>query len=327
MKVLLTGGAGYIGSVLSNILINNKIKVYIVDNLSTGFQLNINKKANFYKKDIRDEEFLKKLLKKEKIKNVIHLAAGMSNDDSIKNPSKYYINNIYGTYKLLNACENSKVSNLIFSSSCAVYGKNLTRKISENHPKNPVAPYGLTKLLGEHLIIERAKKKFNYAILRYFNVVGADLKNKNGQINKNDQLFQNIALAVLGKKKLFIYGNKFETKDGFAVRDFIDVNDLAYLHFKFLDKLNKNKNNYIVNCGYGNGNTVKEIIDHFQSISKHKLIYKIKPRRKGDIPFSICDNTKLNHTINWKPDFEDVRKSIKNTILWNEYLVKKNYNL
>ena len=158
MKVLLTGGAGYIGSVLSNTLINNKIKVYIVDNLSTGFHLNINKKAIFYKKDIRDEEFLTKLLKKEKIKNVIHLAASMSNDDSIKYPSKYYMNNIYGTYKLLNACESSKVSNVIFSSSCAVYGKNLTKKISENHPKNPVAPYGLTKLLCENLITERAKK-------------------------------------------------------------------------------------------------------------------------------------------------------------------------
>lgn len=323
MKVLLTGGAGYIGSVLSNILIKNKIKVYIVDNLSTGYSLNINKKAFFYKKDIRDEMFLTKLLKKEKIKNVIHLAASMSNDDSIRYPSKYYMNNIYGTYKLINACENSEVNNIIFSSSCAVYGKNLTKKISENHPKNPVAPYGLTKLIGERLIIERAKKKFNYAILRYFNVVGADLKNKNGQIYKNNQLFQNIALSMLNQKTLSIYGNKFKTKDGYAVRDFIDVNDLAYLHFRFLNNLKTNKNNYIINCGYGKGSTVKEIIDHFQSFSKAKLKYEIKPSRQGDIPFSVCNNAKLNTKINWKPRFNDVRKSIKNTIHWNQYLVNK----
>ncbi len=319
MKVLLTGGAGYIGSVLSNILIKNNIKVYIIDNLSTGYRLNINKKAKFYKKDIKDEEFLTKLLKKEKIKNVIHLAASMSNDDSIRNPSKYHMNNVYGTYKLLNACENSKVNNLIFSSSCAVYGKNLTKKISEDHPKNPVAPYGLTKLIGENLIINRAKK-FNYAILRYFNVVGADMKNKNGQIYKNNQLFQNIALAILNKRKLFIYGNKFKTKDGYAVRDFIDVNDLANLHFKFLNKLRKYKTNYTVNCGYGKENTVKEIIEQFQSISKKKLIYKIKKSRDGDIPFSLCNNARLNSKLNWKPDFNDVKDSIKNTMEWNKYL-------
>ena len=323
MKVLVTGGAGYIGSVLSNILVENSIEVYIVDNLSTGYPLNINKKAKFYKKDIKDEDFLTNLLKKEKIKNVIHLAASMSNDDSIKHPSKYHMNNVYGTYKLLNACENSKIKNLIFSSSCAVYGKNLTKKISENHPKNPVAPYGLTKLIGENLIIDRAKKKFNYAILRYFNVVGADIENKNGQIYKNNQLFQNIALAILNQKKLFIYGNKFKTKDGFAVRDFIDVNDLANLHFKFLYNLKKYKTNYTVNCGYGKGNSVKEIMKHFQSISKKKLIYEIKKSRDGDIPFSLCDNTKLNSKLNWKPNFDDVRKSIKNTLDWNKFIKTK----
>ena len=325
MKVLLTGGAGYIGSILSSILIKKKFKVYIIDNLSTGYLYNVNKKARFYKKDIRDDKFLTNLLKKEKIKNVIHLAASMSNDDSIKNPFKYYDNNIYSTFKLLKSCSKAKIQNFIFSSSCAVYGKNQTPKISENHPKNPVAPYGLTKLTSETLLKKIAPNKFNYTILRYFNVVGADMINKNGQIFRNNQLFQNIALSIIESKKLIVFGKKFKTKDGYAIRDYIDVNDLAYLHFKFIEKLNKSRKNYTVNCGYGRGYTVKEVLDKFEKIEGKKINYKVKNERFGDIPISICNNTYLKKIIKWKPKFKEIEKSIKNTIEWNKYL-KKNYD-
>lgn len=323
MKVLLTGGAGYIGSILSNILIKKKYKVYIIDNLSTGYLYNVNKKARFYKKDIRDDKFLTNLLKKEKIKNVIHLAASMSNEESIKFPEKYYDNNTYSTYKLLKSCLKSKVKNFIYSSSCAVYGKNLTKKISENHPKNPVAPYGLSKLLSESLVKDVFNKKINYAILRYFNVVGSDMVNKNGQIYKNNQLFQNIALSVLNKKNLTIYGNKFSTRDGFAVRDFIDVNDLGNLHLIFLKKLIKKKNKkIIVNCGYGKGNSVKDIINRFEKILDKKIKFKIRNSRKGDIGESICDNSKLIKIIKWKPKYSNINDSVKNTIEWNKFLIR-----
>ena len=144
--------------------------------------------------------------------------------------------------------------------------------------------------------------------------------NKNGQIFRNNQLFQNIALLIIENKKLIVYGKKFKTKDGYAIRDYIDVNDLAYLHFRFIEKLNKGRKNYTVNCGYGRGYTVKEILDKFEKIEGKKINYKVKNERYGDIPISICNNTYLKKIIKWKPKFKDIEKSIKNTIEWNKYL-------
>ena len=323
MKVLITGGAGYIGSVLTGYLIKKKFKVYIIDNFSTSHKINTHKKSKLIKKDIRDTNFLTKFLIKNKIKNVIHLAAKMSNHESTINPLKYYDNNINGTFSVVIACNRAKVRNLVFSSSCAVYGTNQTKNIAENHPLKPVAPYGLSKILSEEIITHNRNKLLKFAILRYFNVIGADYDNKKGQVLKNNQLFQNISLSIINKKKFIVYGNKFSTRDGYAIRDFIDVNDLADLHYKFLAYIDKKNKNILVNCGYGKGYSVMEVIKKFEKITKKKLNYKIANIRSGDIPYSVSNIKKLNKTLNWKPKFSDINISIKNTMLWNKFLKTK----
>lgn len=323
MKILITGGVGYIGSILTNYLISKKAKVFIIDNFSTAHKINLNKGAKIFKGDIRNIDFVTSILIKHKIKNVIHLAAKMSNDESLKNPIKYYDNNIYGTFSLVKACNTAKVKNIVFSSSCAVYGRNKTSKISERHPLNPAAPYGLSKILSENMIYHNVNSSINFAILRYFNVIGANFKEKKGQIYKNNQLFQNIALNIVKKFKLKIYGNKFNTKDGYAVRDFIDVNDLAELHYLFLILIKNKKKKITVNCGYGKGASVKDVISKFEKITDKKVKFSLAKYRPGDIPYSVSNNNKMKKSIKWKPKFSNIEKSIRNTILWNKFLDQK----
>ena len=244
----------------------------------------------------------------------------MNVSEAEKKKSKYKKNNIEGTKNLLLACKNSNVKNFIFSSSCSVYG-NTKGSVSERKKPDPKGYYAYTKLKGEELVKEYSKKlNINYGILRYFNVAGASNTGKIGQIESNGQLVKNIAIQSLKKNPVInIYGNDYPTKDGTCVRDYIHVSDLSYIHIKGLDYLIKSKKSFNLNCGYGKGYSVKEIIDIFKKIKKN-LIINYKKRRPGDIAQVYSDTKKFQKLLKFKPKYNNINKIIKSAINWEKKL-------
>lgn len=322
-NILVTGGAGYIGSKISIDLLRKGYQVFVVDNLQTGFRFLLDKKVNFFKIDIRDEKKISHILKKNKINNIIHLAASLSVEESMIFPEKYYSNNVEGTFSLIKSAINNKVKNIIFSSTCATYG-NLNGKINETFFQNPESIYGKTKYLAENIIINYSKlAKFNFAILRYFNVVGADSEIRTGCSYSGGQLFKNLAECIVNKKyEIDVYGNDYPTPDGSAIRDYIDVNDLSAIHIMCLKNLSK-KNSQILNCGYGYGYSVLEVIKRFEEVSGKKIKIDNKKRRKGDVAVAISDNKNLIKKINFNLNkIVDLKRSIYTSLLWEERLKK-----
>ena len=316
-NVLVTGGAGYIGSHVVEKLIKKKIKAIIVDNLSTGYKSLINKKAFFYLCDIKNFKKLNKIFKKHNISSVIHLAASLSVGESEKKPKKYYLNNVLGTKNVIKCCNQNNVKNLIFSSTCAVY-KDQMKIVKESSKVKPKSIYGKTKLAAEKLIKNNInKKKMNYAILRYFNVAGASESGKIGQISRGDQLFKNLSIsAIKTKPKINIYGGDYRTKDGTCIRDYIHISDIAKIHLLVLKKINKLKKSIILNCGYGDGISVLEAVKEFQKITKKKFNIQIKKRRKGDMEEIIADASKIKKFLKWKPKKNSLNNIVKSCIKW-----------
>jgi UDP-glucose 4-epimerase len=323
-KILVTGGAGYIGSKIVADLIKLKYKIYIVDNLSTGHKILINKKAFFFKCNIGNKKKISSFLKKNKISSVIHCAASLDVNESEKKPRKYYVNNFINTKKLLEACIENNLSNFIFSSTCAVYG-NISGIVTENFITKPVSVYGKTKLQCEKLIMIYAKKyKFRYGILRYFNVSGSDMKNKIGCVNKNNQLIKNISMSIANKdNQVSIFGHDYATKDGTCIRDYIHINDISKIHCKLLKVIEKNNKSYLINCGYGLGYSVLDIVNYFENIFKIKLKKLFLPKRKGDMVQIISSVEKMQKILKLKLDSRGKLKNIIiSSLLWEKYLSK-----
>jgi UDP-glucose 4-epimerase len=323
-NILITGGAGYIGSHLTELLVKENKNVFILDNLSTGFKRLIIKKAKFFKSDILNLKKIKKIIRKNNIDSVIHLAAVLSVSESQKNPKKYHKINVEGTKKILLSVKNSNVKNFIFSSTCAVYKDGL-KKVTEKSSLKPTSIYGKTKLKCEKLIHNFClKENISYGILRFFNVAGASPSGKIGQINKGDQLFKNLSSEIKKKNPVFkIYGSNYSTPDGTCVRDYIHVSDIADIHSRVLKKLNKLNKSIILNCGYSKGLSVKQVIDEFRKhISKKiKIIYL--PRRKGDMEKITADNKRLKKFLRWKPKYGKLAKIVKSSLSWEKKLISK----
>ena len=322
-NILITGGAGYIGSHITEVLLKKKKKIFLIDNLSTGYRKLINKKAKFYKIDIQDTKKLNKIIIKNKIDSVIHLAANLVIGEGEKFPKKFYKNNVWGTQSVLFACKGTLVKNFIFSSTAAVYKDGLYR-VSENSTTKPKSVYGKSKLKAEKIIIEKCNKyQINYGILRYFNIVGSSQSGKIGLINKGDHLFKNLSVETLKKSPIFkIYGTNYNTKDGSCIRDFIHVIDIAEIHVKVIDRINKLNKSIILNCGYGEGISVKEVINEFKKYANKNLKIDILPRRKGDLGKIIAINKKMNKFINWKPRFNNLNKMIISCLKWEKKINK-----
>jgi len=323
--LLVTGGAGYIGSKVCNDLIDQGYKVVVIDDLSTGNKLLVNKKAKFFKIDIKDKNKISKVFTKYKFIAIFHFAASMSVPDSEKNPLKYYNNNVLGTENILKQGASNRIKYFIFSSTCAVYGSYGKNKIKETDPTLPENNYGRTKLLAEDLIKNYAKQyKFKFAILRYFNVVGADFKLRCGQLSKG-ALFKNISKNVT--KNIFkvnIYGNNYDTKDGTCIRDYIDVNDLSELHILSYIKLNKFKS-FTINCGYNFGFSVLDVINNFNKITNQTIKVKFLPRRAGDIEKIYCDNSFLKKIFpEWNRSFY-IEDSIKYALAWEKIISSRKF--
>ena len=318
MNILITGGAGYIGSHIAELLIKKKTNdVFILDNLSTGNKILINKKTKFIKGDINNKKLTKKLFNKFNIETIIHLAGSLNVSEAEKNKQKYYKNNVLGTKNLLLSCKNTTVKNIIFSSSCSIYG-NIKGSVNESKKPNPQGYYAFTKHISEKLIKNYASKfNYNFGILRYFNVAGASPSGKIGEIEaSHEHLIKNIAIQSLKKNpKISIYGNNYKTKDGTCIRDYIHVIDLADIHLKSIEYLKKNKRSFTLNGGYGKGYSVLQIINKFKKIKKNTEI-NFTSRRPSDIAQVYSDTKKLKKILKWKPRYNDIDIIIKSAIKW-----------
>ena len=318
-NILITGGAGYIGSHISEVLVKNKKNIFIVDNLSTGHRKLINKKAKFFKVDILKNKKIRDIIIKNKIDSVIHLAANLIIGEGEKYPKKYFKNNVLGTKSLLKACENTVIKNVVFSSTAAVY-KDGQYKVNEKSIIKPKSVYGKTKIKAEKIIKRFCKRnKINYCILRYFNIAGSSSSGKIGLINKSDHLFKNFSREIIKKKPILkIYGNNYDTKDGSCIRDFIHVSDIAEIHYKVLEKINKINNSKILNCGYNRGISVLEVAKTFKKQTSKKVEILVLKRRKGDLVKIIASNNKLKKFIKWKPKFNNLNTIVESCINWEK---------
>lgn len=321
MNILVTGGAGYIGSHVVELLLKKNFNVVVLDNLETGHKELIHINSIFVKGDVKNKNLLKKVIFKYNIETIIHLAASLNIEESQKKKIKYQKNNIYGTKNLITSCKNSNVKNIIFSSSCSIYG-NTNGKVSEVRKPNPRSYYAFTKLKGEE-IIKKYSLKFgiNYGILRYFNVAGASESGKIGEIEvSHGHLIKNIAIQSQKRSPIInIFGNNYKTKDGTCVRDYIHVVDLADIHLKGIDYLSKKKKSFILNCGYGKGYSVLEIVKIFKKIKKN-LIITITEKRPGDVGEVYSDTKKFKQTFKWKPKYNNIKKIIESAINWEKKL-------
>ena len=320
-NILVTGGAGYIGSHIIELLVKKKFKVFIYDNLVTGYKKLINKKAVFIKGDIKNSKLLIKTINENNINSIIHLAGYLNISEGQKNKKKYYKNNVIGTLNLVKACKNSTVKNIIFSSSCSIYG-NIKGSVSEKNIPKPKSYYAFTKYKSEEIIKKYGKKfNFKYGILRYFNVAGASPSGKIGEIEKSyGHLIKNLAIqSTKLRPKVDIFGNNYNTKDGTCIRDYIHVSDLADIHILALKKISSSKKSLILNCGYGKGYSVKEIVEIFKKIKKGVII-KYKKKRIGDVAQIYSDNSKLKKILKWKPKFNNIQTILKSAIKWEKKL-------
>ena len=316
-NILITGGAGYIGSHIVEQLVKTNSNIVILDNLVTGYKKLINKKAKFINADVKNKTKLTKIINDYKIDSIIHLAAYLNVNEAEKNKKYYYENNIKGTLNLVNACRKSNVKSIIFSSSCSVYG-NCNGSVSEKKRPNPQGYYAYTKYKGEE-IIKKFAKKYNYqfGILRYFNVAGASSSGKIGEINtSHGHLIKNIAIQSLKKEpSISIYGNDYKTKDGTCIRDYIHVSDLANIHIETLKYINDKSKSLILNCGYGKGYSVLDIVKILKKINKKLIIYYL-PKRSGDIAQVYANTKKFQKILKWIPKYNNINKIIKSAIKW-----------
>ena len=333
-KILVTGGAGYIGSHCALSLLKKGYNVVIYDNLSTGHieTVNILKKygdVTFYKGDLSDISYLDNVFKQTNIDAVIHFAAFSQVGESVKNPQKYYINNVCGTINLLKVMMDNNVKKIVFSSTAATYGNPEYTPIDENHKQKPINPYGQTKLMIEKIMDDYdAAYGLRSVRLRYFNVAGADSEFRIGEWHEPEtHLIPNILKSTFSGGKTFeMYGTDYNTKDGTCVRDYINIEDLAEAHILALCYLNNGGETNFFNLGTNNGNSVKEVFKACEEVTKKKIKVDVCPKRDGDPAILVADNSKAKQILNWQPN-KNLEYSIKTAYKWESLLNSKKYNV
>jgi UDP-glucose 4-epimerase len=323
MKTLLTGGAGYIGSNAALSLLDEGHEVTIIDDLSTGNKKLVPPKAAFIECNINDSQTINSLLQKEQFDLLMHFAGFVQVEESVRNPKKYFKNNTENAKILFDTCVQNNLYNIIFSSTAAVYGNPLdTSPITETAMLKPLNPYGKSKIQTEECL--QNNKKINYMILRYFNVAGADPSMRSGLISKKPTHLIKIASeAAVGKReKVVIFGNDYPTPDGTAIRDYIHVSDLADIHVKAAEHLITNQQPAIVNCGYGRGFSVKDVLDIANTVNNKPIPTEMGDRRPGDSPMLVSDVSKLHQFLDWEPKHNDLSFIIKTAIEWEKKLIE-----
>jgi UDP-glucose 4-epimerase len=319
MHILVTGGAGYVGSATVRFLLKKKYKVTVIDNFSTGKTFLLPKKINLIKSDISDTKKLKKFFKKNNFDAVIHLAAFIKVSESVSFPKKYLLNNFLKTKKFINLCIKFNLKNIIFASSAAVYGISKKIKVSEKDFVKPINPYGISKLLVEKYLIDLKKSKsINYIILRYFNIIGADPDGNFGPLKNNTSLIKTICKSIILKKIFYIFGNNYPTKDGTTIRDFIDINKIAEINYKACKFIiSKKKCNRVMNCGSGRGYSVMTIFNLCQKFLTSNISLRISKPAAFDIPEISANINLLKKTLKINTSV-NLKKSIMSMYRWEK---------
>lgn len=327
-SILVTGGAGYIGSHVVKLLGERGERVVVLDDLSTG-----NRDAVLYGELVEgntaDTDLVSKVLAEHDVDTVMHFAAHTIVPESVTDPLKYYRNNTAATRNLLECCQNAGISNFIFSSTAATYGipEDASKPCGEDLPTAPINPYGMSKLMSEHMIKDlSAACDMKHVILRYFNVAGCDPDGKIGQSTRNATLLIKVASEVaVGKRDaLYVFGTDFPTEDGTGIRDYIHVTDLASAHLSALDYLRSGGESTLVNCGYGQGYSVKQVIDSVSKVNGKPLKVIEEPRRAGDPPALIAATGKIRETLDWTPQYNELDVIVETSLAWERVLLERN---
>lgn len=326
-NILVTGGAGYIGSHVVQQLRSKGRNVVILDNLSTGFR-QAAQDTDLVIGDTGDKALVSQLLKDHNVGAVMHFAAHTIVPESVSDPLKYYGNNTCCTRNLLECCSAHGVKHFIFSSTAAVYGIPATGVAREDTPLNPINPYGSSKLMSEWMLRDlSAATDLAHVVLRYFNVAGSDPKGRIGQSTRKATLLTKVACeAALGiRDQVAIFGSDYATPDGTGVRDYIHVEDLANAHLMALDYLEQGGASNTFNCGYGHGYSVREVLDMVSRVNGAPLNIKELPRRAGDPPTLIADAERIRTTLGWRPQYDDLEQIVASALHWERKLMQNDF--
>ncbi len=324
-KILVTGGAGYIGSHVVRQLGDAGESLVVLDNLSTGFEEAV-LHGELVVGDTGDRELVSDLLRRHNVASVLHFAAHTIVPESVENPLKYYRNNTCATRNLLECCRDAGVRHFIFSSTAAVYGEPEDALIDEGTPTAPINPYGTSKLMSEWMLRDlAAATDLRYVALRYFNVAGSDPEGRIGQSTLKATLLTKVACeAALGiRPYVAIFGTDYPTPDGTGVRDYIHVEDLASAHLKALDYLRAGGDSATLNCGYGHGYSVREVLERVQEAHGAPLDIREMPRRAGDPPSLVARADRVRDVLGWTPRFDDLSVIARTSLAWERKLKER----
>lgn len=319
MTVLVTGGAGYIGSHTVHALLDRGDRVVVVDDLSTGLRAQVGEKAVFVKGDAGDGALLEQTIRAHDVTAVIHFAGSIVVPESVADPLAYYGNNVVTSRTVIAACLATGVERFIFSSTATVYAEDAPQPLAEDAPKAPISPYARSKLMTEWMLEDVARAHgLRYHILRYFNVAGADPRGRTGQSTpKATHLIKRAAQVALGRvPHLDIFGTDYPTPDGTGVRDYIHVTDLAGAHLLALDALKAGAGPAAYNCGYGRGLSVRAVIEAVERVTGRPLPVREGPRRPGDPPTLIADPARIKRALGWRPAHDDLDAIVRSAIAW-----------
>jgi UDP-glucose 4-epimerase len=323
MAVLVTGGAGYIGSHMVYRLLESGEEVVVLDNLSTGVKENLPPNSELIKGDIGDEVLVSRLFQSRPFDSVIHFAGSVVVPESVAQPLDYYRNNTAASRSLIAACVRHGVPNFLFSSTAAVYGSPPVMPVSEDTQTDPVSPYGRSKLMTEWILEDTAKAHgLRYGILRYFNVAGADPRGRTGQSTpRATHLIKRACEVATGRsERLTIFGTDYSTPDGTGVRDYIHVSDLVDIHEQVLRKLRDDGLSLLLNCGYGRGYSVREVVSAVERATGNVLAVETADRRPGDLAAVVAETGKLAKLLGWKPQYADLDVIVRTALAWEKRL-------
>lgn len=326
IPVLVTGGAGYIGSHAVLALKDAGWSVSVVDDLSNGSRRVVPEDVPFFEGNIADRALMDRILREQGIGAIMHFAGSIVVPESVDNPLKYYANNTLASHSLISEAVAAGVKHILFSSTAAVYGAPERVPIVEDDPKLPINPYGASKLMTERMLDDAsAAHPFNYGALRYFNVAGADPQGRTGQIGRGSTHLIKIAVeAAVGRRDhVAVFGDDYPTPDGTCIRDYIHVSDLAAAHVAALEWLTRHPGeNLVMNCGYGNGLSVLEVLDAVDKANGKPVSRLIEGRRPGDPPMLVAANARLLETLDWHPAYNDIDRIVGDALAWERKLLE-----
>ena len=327
MSVLVTGGAGYIGSHMVWTLLDAGEDVVVLDRLSTGFDWAIPLEANLVVGDIADQDLVRRIIRDHRVEAVIHFAGSVVVPDSVADPLGYYENNTVKSRTLLETVVRAGVPHFIFSSTAAVYGVAGMAPVTEDAPLSPQSPYGRSKQMTEAMLADAAAAHdLTYTALRYFNVAGADPRLRTGQSTRGATHLIKVACEVATGKRdsMMVFGTDYDTPDGTCVRDYIHVSDLVVAHYLALQRLRGGGGNLVANCGYGRGYSVLDVVDAVRRVSGADFAVEIAGRRAGDPPSIVADSTRARHAFGWEPVHDDLDFTIETALAWEKALARRN---